>query len=228
MKPKDLRFPFPWEERRPVVVDRVFFIPKFYDRHGEFPLDWNSKEIFESPAPLFIEYCSGNGAWIIEKAKRHPDINWIAVEQRFDRVQKIWANGKKQQVNNLFIVCGEALTFTTHFVPAQHFDGIYINFPDPWPKGKHAKNRLLQEDFISQLARVSNKNGKAVIVTDHGIYADSICQTFLQHPAWSPAFPPPYFITEWEGYGTSFFESLWRQKGLTIQYLQFSRKEKER
>src|SRR5690348_6324632 len=135
MKPKDLRFPFTWEERKPLIHDKVLFVPKLYDRHQEwsFPA-W--EEIFGSSAPLNIEYCSGNGSWIVEKAKRDPCTHWVAVEKRFDRVQKIWSKMKNEQISNLFIVCGEALAFTTYYAHANSFAQLYINFPDPWPKGR--------------------------------------------------------------------------------------------
>ncbi len=223
MKPKDLKFPFTWEERKPLIFDKVLFVPKFYDGHGQWSFPgWEDKQIFESSKPLQIEYCSGNGAWIIERAKTHPDLNWIAVEKRFDRVQKIWSKMKNEKLDNLFIVCGEALAFTTYYVADESFHGIFINFPDPWPKGKHTKHRLLKENFITQIARASKKEAKAVIVTDHEEYSGQMCKAFVKHPAWTAVFPEPYFITEWEGYGTSYFDELWRHKGKTIHYMQFS------
>jgi tRNA (guanine-N7-)-methyltransferase len=220
MKPKDLKFPFRWEDRKPLIVDKVFFIPKYYEPGERIVLP----AFFERSAPIWIEYCSGNGAWIIEKAKAHPERNWIAVEKRFERVQKIWSKMKNEKIDNLFIVCGEALGFTTHYVPSDHFEGIYINFPDPWPKARHAKHRLLQDSFIAQMARVSKRDAQAVIVTDHKEYVDRVCEEFLAHPDWTPVFPAPYFVTEWEGYGSSYFDNLWRLRGKTIHYLQFSNK----
>lgn len=142
--------------------------------------------------------------------------------KKFNRIQKIWSKMKNFQLDNLFIVCGEAFSFTAHYVPEDSFEGIFINFPDPWPKGKHAKHRLIQKEFVTQLARVSKLNAKAVIVTDHAEYANSISKMVFLHSSWTPIFPDPYFITAWEDYGTSFFDQLWRDKGKTIHYLQFS------
>lgn len=222
MKRSDLRFPYLWEERKPLIHDRVLFVPKLYDGHEEwrFPA-WEDQELFGRAAPIEIEYCSGNGAWIIEKAKHHPDIHWVAVEKRFDRVQKIWSKMKNEKIGNLFIVCGEALTFTKYYVRGNSFSHFYINFPDPWPKGRHKKHRLLSDPFITEMARVSNPDAKAVIVTDHEEYAHNICKAFAEHPAWAPVFPSPHFVTEWEGYGTSYFHELWLQRNKTIHYLQF-------
>lgn len=179
------------------------------------------EELFGRQAPIEIEYCSGNGAWIIEKAKCCPNINWVAVEKRFDRVQKIWSKMHNEQISNLLIVCGEALTFTKYYVPDKSFSHLYVNFPDPWPKGRHKKNRLLSEPFISEMARVSTADAKAVIVTDHEQYAESICNAFIEHPTWTPMFPSPFFVTEWEGYGRSYFHDLWRQQQKTIHFMQF-------
>ncbi len=220
MKPKDLKFPYRWEDRKPLIQDKVFFIPKFYDPREII----EPPAFFENAAPVWIEYCSGNGSWIIEKAKAHSEINWIAVEKRFDRVQKIWSKMKNEKIGNLFIVCGEALSFTAHYLPCDHFEGIYINFPDPWPKARHAKHRLLQNTFIAQMARVSKNGAKVIIVTDHQEYVHRVSEEFLASPDWAPVFSSPYFVTNWESYGSSYFDNLWRLKGKTIHYLQFSNK----
>jgi tRNA (guanine-N7-)-methyltransferase len=222
MKPKNLKSPLTWEERRPLIQDRVLFVPQYYDRHHEWPFPgWDHPEIFGRKAPIEVEYCSGNGLWVIEKARAHPERNWIAVERQFDRVRKIWSKMHNFGLSNLFIVCGEALTFTRFYVPDCSFAAIYINFPDPWPKQKHAKNRLLQEPFITQMARTSVSGAVATIVTDHFEYTTQINQAMLINQFWHACFPEPYFVTEWEDYGTSYFEALWREQGLKIHYMQY-------
>jgi tRNA (guanine-N7-)-methyltransferase len=140
MKPKNFKCPVTWEERRPLIHDRVLFVPQYYDRHHEWTFPgWESPEVFGRKAPIEVEYCTGNGAWIIEKALANPDRNWVAVEVQFERVRKIWSKMCNEKITNLFIVCGEALTYTRFYVPSHSFSAAYINFPDPWPKEKHAK-----------------------------------------------------------------------------------------
>jgi tRNA (guanine-N7-)-methyltransferase len=87
MKPKNLKCPLRWAERRPLLHEGVFFVPPFYDRHEE----WNQFPWEETGRLLAVEYCSGNGDWIIAKALAHPDRLWIAVEKLFCRVRKIWS-----------------------------------------------------------------------------------------------------------------------------------------
>lgn len=227
MNPKNFKCPFTWVERRPLIHDRVLFVPEYYDRHQEwiFP-GWESPEVFGRKAPIEVEYCTGNGAWIIEKARANPDRNWVAVEVQFERVRKIWSKMRNENLTNLFIVCGEALTFTRFYVPDNSFSMIYVNFPDPWPKDKHAKKRLLQGQFISEMARVTAPGGTATIATDHPVYTAQICAEMTAHPSWSPLFEHPYYITQWEDYGSSYFEQLWREQGVTIHYMQFCKEGK--
>lgn len=222
MKPKNFKCPFTWKERQPLIFDRVLFVPEYYDRHKEWTFPgWESPEVFGRKAPIEVEYCTGNGAWIIDKAKSNPDRNWVAVEIQFERVRKIWSKMRNENITNLFIVSGEALTFTRDYVPDQSFAAIYINFPDPWPKDKHAKKRLLQEPFISEMARVLRPGGTATIATDHPGYTAQICAGMIANASWSPLFESPHYITQWEDYGSSYFEQLWRELGVPIHYMQF-------
>lgn len=205
-----------------MIVDGVLFVPEYYDHHcaWTFP-SW--REIFGNNKPVIIEYCSGNGTWITEKAKKL-SCNWVAVEWRFERVRKIWSKVKNYGLPNLFIVCGEAQVFARDYLPSQSINGVYINFPDPWPKEKHAKHRLFQRPFIEELSRTLKSFSSVTIVTDDPPYSEQITREFLSHSAWEARFPEPYFTTEWEGYGTSYFDTLWRQKGKTIRYFHFIKK----
>jgi tRNA (guanine-N7-)-methyltransferase len=222
MKAKDFRWPYTWEERRPLIFDRVLCVPEYYDKHGEWTFPgWEDPSLFGNQNPVHIEYCSGNGDWIAAKAQANPQQNWVAVEIQFERVRKIWAKVKKSNLPNLFIVFGNAFPFTQYYLPANSVDSIYINFPDPWPKNKHAKNRILQNPFVADLARVVKKGGSATFATDDPPYSEQMSTEMLKHEAWQAVFPKPYYVTQWPNYGTSYFEQLWLQKGKGIRYLQF-------
>lgn len=206
-----------------MIHDRVLYVPEYYDKHTEFVFPgWESPEIFERAASIEAEYCSGNGAWIVEKAIRHPERNWVAIEIQFDRVRKIWSKVQNLGLKNLFIVCGEGLTFTKYYVPPRSFSGTYVNFPDPWPKDRHAKKRLLQEPFFTEISRVSTLGAIATVATDHPGYTHQIIEAMLNNPLWEPLFPPPHYVTEFEGYGASYFEELWRTQGAPLHYIQFA------
>jgi tRNA (guanine-N7-)-methyltransferase len=222
MNPKNFKCPFTWKQRRPLIHDRVLFVPEYYDRHHEWKFPgWQSPEVFGRQAPIEIEYCTGNGAWIIDKALKNPDRDWVAVEVQFERVRKIWSKMRNENISNLLIVCGEALTFTRYYVPENSFSAAYVNFPDPWPKEKHAKKRLLQEPFITEMARGLIPGAAVTIVTDHPGYTAQVTHGMRANPLWSAVFEDPYYVTQWEDYGTSYFDQLWKEQGLQIHYLQF-------
>lgn len=226
MKAKELRPLCVFEERAPLFGDRLFYVPKNYDKHhlSDFP-GWVNEKVFLNEAPIYIEYCSGNGSWIAAKARAEPHVNYVAVEVRFDRVRKIWAKAKNLFLNNLFTIWGEAFTFTHYYVPNSSVSKIFINFPDPWPKRRQEKHRLLTKEFIFEMARVLKPSGTIMFVTDEENYLQRTCRLFLESPHLTPSFPEPYVVTEFPNYGTSFFDTLWREKGKKIHYLQLERNE---
>lgn len=221
MKPKDLKCPFRWDNRRPLLHEGVLYVPTYYDKHKVGAPDFLS--VFQNDCPCLMEFCSGNGDWVVGKALQFPKWNWIAVEKRFDRVRKIWSKMKNHGVQNLLIVCGEAMTFSKEYLPPQVIDEIFVNFPDPWPKRGHAKHRLIQTSFAEECARVSKDNGSLMLVTDDPDYSQQMIEVMTNHSSWESSLQPPHFLTEWPGYGDSFFETLWRAKGLTIHYHQFKK-----
>jgi len=223
MKPKDLRRIFTFAERRPILEDHIFYVPFYYSDYNQFVFPHFSNH-FGNTNPVCIEYCSGNGDWIIEKAKLYPNKNWIAVEKRFDRVQKIWSKLKNGQIPNLLIISGEAYTFTHFYLPDCSIEEVYINFPDPWPKTKHVKHRLIQSHFLDEISRVLKKEKILTIVTDDGAYLMQTLALLRSHAHFFPFFAEPYYKFDVSDYGSSWFENLWRKQGRQIHYTQFIKK----
>jgi tRNA (guanine-N7-)-methyltransferase len=126
-KPSDLLIPFSFENRRPIVIDRFFVVPPAYNNHAEKGvLDFSSQDFFSNDNPVNIEYCSGNGQWILDKAFQNPNINWIAIEMRFTRARQLWVNMHNRGIKNLFVVFGEGHTFTKHYVKKGCISNIFI------------------------------------------------------------------------------------------------------
>lgn len=225
MKPKDLKFPFSWDERKPIIFENILFVPQYYMNHREWGfVNWYNPQVFKDQLPIHIEYCSGNGCWLIEKAKNHPEINWIAVEKKFERVRKIWSKMRNLNLTNILIVCGEAFTFTKNYVADASFQRVYINFPDPWPKEKHAKNRLLQEPFLIELSKKAKSQTETIVATDHLDYVKQIVSAVSSSKKWNFSLKNPFYTNHWEDYGSSYFEQLWRAKGKQVYYLPFLNK----
>lgn len=207
---KELIIPFTWEERRVQLLDPSFLYIPGQISHKE------SREInFDSPN-VQIEFCSGTGAWISTKAKENPSIFWIAVEKKFERAKKIWQKQQNEGLVNLMIVCAEAEEFIKFYIPKA--EEVFVNFPDPWPKRRHEKHRLIRQPFLTDLVKIGVK--RATCVTDDLPYANQMLKEFEMSKEWKLDF----HIHHWPEYGSSYFESLWKSKGRTIHYLSFKRK----
>jgi tRNA (guanine-N7-)-methyltransferase len=205
------------QEKKPILLDGLFYLPQSREEPSG-PIS-----LFPQDKKVAIEYCSGNGEWILQRAVEDPATFWVAVEKKWQRAHRIWQKMVRRGLKNLLVVYGEGFALTSQYVPDQCVAEIFVNFPDPWPKRRHGKHRLVKKEFVSELARVLQIGGTATIVTDDPSYAELICKEMGASLAFQPQFPEPYYITEWPEYGTSFFESLWRNKGLQIRYIQFVR-----
>lgn len=224
MKPQNLKSPFRWEGRKPLLQDRIFYVPEYYANYGEFSLPpWQDEAIFGNDLPVKLEYCSGNGTWIAACALQDPSSNWVAVEMRFDRIRKIWSKIKNHQLTNLLAIAGEGLKVTQHYLKSASVDEIFINFPDPWPKKRHAKHRIIQLPFIEEMHRILKIEGQVMIVTDDPDYSNEIIQLMNSFKGFKSKFDNPHYVHEFPDYGTSYFEELWRSKGKAIRYHQYTK-----
>lgn len=223
MKPQKLMRPFTWNERQILIHDRVWYVPdRCESKDFVFP-GWHNETIFATSRPLSIEFCSGTGAWITSRAQSNPEVNWVAVELKFSRVQKIWSKLKQFSLDNLFVVCGEAYRSTNEYFPSNSVNEVYINFPDPWPKRRHAIHRLVQPSFLNQIKRILRDGGTLTMVTDDEVYSESMIADVQAVGGFQSLFPEPYFTCELSNYGSSFFEELWRSKGKKIRYHSFQK-----
>lgn len=225
MKPEELKPPFPRDDQRIAIHDRVWYVPERTRQPGEFVFPgWNHADLFGNDQPIVIEYCSGNGAWIASKAAANPNINWVAVEMKFDRVRKVWSKIKNLGLNNLIVIYGEANVTTQRYFPNDSISDVYINFPDPWPKKRHFKNRLIQPEFANQLSRILKEGKSLTFVTDDVPYSEWLIEVMENHKHFISKYPEPFFLNEEPNYGTSYFDELWRSKGRTIRYHCFQRR----
>ncbi len=207
---KDLKIPFTWDERHPILLDRFFYIPGHY-AHCKKEISFFP----EQEKPIAIEYCSGNGQWVGEKAKQNHELNWIAVEKKFERARQIWLKMHRENISNLVVVCGEALIFTQYYAPRAI--EVYVNFPDPWPKRRHAKHRLIRTEFLQKLFPIVQSGGKITCVTDDAKCVQEMIKEFSKCPAWKFLFN----TQEWPDYGRSYFHDLWTEKGRKIYHLSY-------
>ena len=131
------------------------------------PIDYrgNYQKIFENNNPIHIEIGMGKGDFIIENAKKYPNINFIGIE-KFDSVivravQKL----ENEQIPNLKLIKIDANEIDDVF--DKEISVIYLNFSDPWPKARHAKRRLSSEIFLNKYDSVFIDKKRIIMKTDN-------------------------------------------------------------
>lgn len=218
VRPKELIRPFPPTQPSVMINDRVWFVPMLADASTfQFP-GWCSPDLFATPGNVHVEFCSGNGNWIADKALKHPEKNWLAVEKRFDRARKIWSKIRNFHIPNLVVAWAEARALSAHYFPPKSVSSIYINFPDPWPKKRHAKHRLISLSFFEETYRTLVPGGELIFVTDDEPYSNLFLSFAATLSSWKQTIECPGYSAPPPDYGDSFFSSLFHSQGTPIRY----------
>ena len=140
-----------------------------YGRQQKFILSTNKK--------VNLEIGFGSGEFIFYRAIRDSDSIYIGSEVYTPGIMKLINNIKEHDLHNIFVYQGDARELLNQ-VPDKFFNNIYILFPDPWPKNRHHKHRLINKDFLQYLSNKFSSN--LFIVTDHSNYAESVLYDILQ------------------------------------------------
>ncbi|NNM59592.1 MAG: tRNA (guanosine(46)-N7)-methyltransferase TrmB [Legionellales bacterium] len=144
---------------------------------------WNLEEIFSRKAPTVLEIGFGMGASLIENAINRQHENFIGIEVHPPGVGAILAKIDEAGINNIRVCMLDAITALETLVPDASLSRVQLFFPDPWPKKRHNKRRIVQPEFINLIAKKLEKNGIFHIATDWVPYADAIATLMKDHPA---------------------------------------------
>ncbi|NUN92145.1 MAG: tRNA (guanosine(46)-N7)-methyltransferase TrmB [Verrucomicrobiae bacterium] len=135
-------------------------------------LDWAT--VFGSaaaiPARVEVDLGAGDGGFVAERARRHPACAFLAVERLLGRTRKIARRAARLDLANVRVLRIEASYAVERLLPPHSVDAITVLFPDPWPKRRHHKNRLLQTSLLDACARALKPNGWIAIKTDDSAY----------------------------------------------------------
>ena len=137
------------------------------------------KEVFGNNNPICIELGMGRGSFIIEMAKKHPNINYIGIE--LDRSQTATAinNIRGNELKNLRMICSDARNIIDFF--GKEIDTIYLTFSEPWPKKQDEKKRFTHESYLRLYDRVFKKNKHIILKTDNKILFSSALESLSSY-----------------------------------------------
>lgn len=142
-------------------------------------------EEFGRKAPFQVEIGPGNGFFLSGMASKFPDRNWLGVEIRFKRVILTAKKLRSADAESQARVCRyDANALDELFGPGE-IDTLYINHPDPWPKDRHAKNRLLGPKFLDRIAPLLASGAEIRLKTDHLINVEALIEAATGHDAYT-------------------------------------------
>ena len=174
------------------------------------PLVW--RELYGNDHPVEMEIGMGKGTFLTEQAKARPDVNFFGIE--WARWYWRYASDRMRRHGtlNARTVRAEANYFVTEFVQDASLAVLHIYFPDPWPKSRHHKRRLIQDPFMRQIERVLVPGGRLQVVTDHQQYFEQIEQVVKNSKLTIIEYNRPESASEGEFVGTN-FERKYRREG---------------
>jgi tRNA (guanine-N7-)-methyltransferase len=140
------------------------------------------EELFDfSPQELWLEIGCGGGEHLIAQAQEHPNVGILGCDLFINGMAKIVQAIAAQNLNNIRLVVEDARLLMPK-IPSSSITKIFILFPDPWPKKRHHKRRLIQAEFLEELARVLTPNGNVIVATDDPDYLTWIQEAFQNAP----------------------------------------------
>ena len=139
--------------------------------------------LFPQRQPLEVELGAGDATFLVECAKLHPERNFIGVERLLGRMRKLDRKGRRAGLSNLRGVRIESSYFLEWLLPAHSATALHIYFPDPWPKKKHRKHRLIGERFPALARAALSPGGKVYLRTDDADYFEQMMSVFAADKA---------------------------------------------
>src|SRR5690554_6797438 len=145
-------------------------LPLIRWRSLEFPVDWDS--ILAGSGPLHLEVGFGDGRYTARRALDEPSERFVGIELSGVSVLRALKRMQRDAVSNVALVKGEAQFLLRQLFAEHSLSTITVNFPDPWPKGRHEENRLLRQEFFELAASRLVPHGSILLATDHPGYLE--------------------------------------------------------
>lgn len=142
--------------------------------------------MFGNANPVLIEIGSGKGEFISQYALMHPEQNFIGFEVRQKRIDIILRKLDSDLHKNVRLATFLIDAGIEKIIPPNSIEGVFIQHPDPWPKRKHFKRRLLQQEFLDALSKIIKPGGFIQVSTDHEEYALWIWKEFSKRKDFLP------------------------------------------
>ncbi len=170
------------------------------------------KTLFPKEQPVELELGAGDGSFLVQYAKLHPEHNIVGVERLLGRLRKIDKRSQRAGLQNVKLVRLEAAYLVEYLLPQESISAVHVYFPDPWPKRKHRKNRLINENFTELVRKVLIPQGTVYLRTDDLDYFQQMNEVFDANQAFEKVTAPQTLLAV-----TTDFERTFHLRGVPTQ-----------
>lgn len=139
--------------------------------------------VFGRRAPRVVEIGFGNGAALLALAAAHPELDCLGIEVHEPGVGRLLMEAERLGLTHVRVICHDAAEVLDGWLPAASLSRVHLFFPDPWPKKRHHKRRLVQAPFLAKVARVLAPGGVLHMATDWAPYAEQMLELGDASPA---------------------------------------------
>jgi tRNA (guanine-N7-)-methyltransferase len=172
-------------------------IPPRQDRQYDLPL------IFGNDNPVELELGIGKGRFLIQEAEQRTGVNFLGVEWASRYYRLVAQRIARRGLENAKVLRDDAARVVRDTLPPASISTLHVYFPDPWPKARHLKRRLIQPPFARCCAFILKPGATVKLATDHPDYAVQMEKVFLDDPAFAQTFravgdEAPEGVTNWE------------------------------
>lgn len=182
------------------------------------------KNLFQREAYTILEIGFGMGDSLLQQALQYPENNYLGIEVHRPGIALILKQIEKLKLNNIKVFYADATEILAHSFPKHSLDLVQIFFPDPWPKTRHHKRRLIQAKFIALLHEKIKLNGKLHLATDWQDYAQHMLKIMESASDWQNTVEKNQFtprpstrpMTKFEKRGQELGHSIWDLVFLTL------------
>jgi len=188
---------------------------------------YQTHEIFDNDHPMEIDLGCGDGTFLIEMAKHYPERNFLGIERLLGRVRGVCKKIHDLGLTNAKVLRLESQYTLEWLLAESTVSRLHLLCPDPWPKAKHHRRRLVQQNFLTILQKTLTSNGEFLFKTDHPEYFEWVCEEMETFQANGGKFSPlPWPDDGEEGsffYPKTDFQRQWESQGKVIHRLRFGK-----
>lgn len=193
-----------------------------------FPLEFESRKPVlhypDEPKEVtgdILEIGPGRGDLLLWLAQQYPEKRLIGIEMMLRRYRKLIKRVERLGLTNVRLLRGNARVAVPRYFTAPTFERVYVLFPDPWPKARHAFHRLLSVEFLGQLSALLKPGGEIALATDHQPYAAWVIENVAAVPSLANVGDPySHDLSLIPNPGGTFFQQLWQNRGRQIYQVQ--------